>query len=790
LQLAATKNQFKGAGYMSEQSKKTKIIAEKNGSSENGRRPQSRNGFEADSVYFKVKIPEQIVKRDGRIVSFDVDRIENALRRCYNSLDSKPETSVEEVTQQVVNVVAAKFDLPTVEGVQDIVEMVLQAAGEYEAAKHYILYRAEHAKLRTERPVPVEVQEAFAESDKYFPTQLQKFQFYDKYSRFNYDLGRRETWIETVDRAVDYLRELSEYRLPHETYERIRKGILEMKVMPSMRLLAMAGPAARRNNIAIYNCSYMPVDSIDSFVEALIISMSGCGVGYSVERQYVENFPRIARQSGNPPSKFVVPDSSEGWAQAVRVGLEAWFTGEDVSFDYSEVRPAGKPLRVKGGRASGPEPLRKMLDFARTRILSRQGGFLRPLDAHDIMCAVGDAAVSGGVRRTAMIALFDYDDNEMRQCKDGDFWRNNSQRWNANNSAVWPERELTQAEVTRFVLDMVETGRGEPGIFNRKAAVDSRAQRRSIAAFGTNPCGEIILRPYQFCNLTSAVARQDDDFEILREKVELATIIGTIQSMATYFPGLRPEWRKNCEEERLLGVDLNGQMDSPAAKDPENQARLQEIAVETNKQYAEMLGINQSASVTAVKPSGNSSQLLNSSSGLHARWSPYYIRNVRVAAHSPVLKVLRDAGVPMNPENGQTPDSATTWVVRFPVKSPDGAVTRNQRSALEQCDFWLQNKVHYTEHNPSVTITYQPDEVLDIIKWIWEHQDKIGGMAFLPAYDAQYDQMPYVEINEEEYEKLNREFPTIDFSKIYRYEEEDLTTAAQEFACLAGGCDI
>jgi ribonucleoside-diphosphate reductase alpha chain len=276
----------------------------------------------------------------------------------------------------------------------------------------------------------------------------------------------------------------------------------------------------------------------------------------------------------------------------------------------------------------------------------------------------------------------------------------------------------------------------------------------------------------------------------LREKVELATIIGTIQSMATYFPGLRPEWRKNCEEERLLGVDLNGQMDSPTAQDPEIQKKLQQVAVETNRQYADILGISRSASVTAVKPSGNSSQLLNSSSGLHARWAPHYVRNVRVATHSPVLKVLRDAGVPMDPENGQTPDSATTWVVHFPVQSPEGAITRNQRSALEQCEFWLQNKTHYTEHNPSVTITYQPYEVLDIIKWIWEHQDKIGGMAFLPAHDAQYDQMPYVEITEEEYQKLDREFPVIDFSKIYRYEEEDLTTAAQEFACLAGGCDI
>lgn len=743
-----------------------------------------------DSIYFKVAIPKSIVKRDGRIVPFDQSLIANAMKKCFASVDIEPKTPIEELTARAVNVVAAKYDLPSVEGVQDIVEMVLQAAGEYEAAKQYILYRAEHAKIREKRPVPPEVRDAFAESDAYFPTQLQKFQFYDKYSRFNYELGRRETWIETVTRAVDYLKELSEYRLPEETYERLKQGILTMKVMPSMRLLAMAGPAARRNNIAIYNCSYMPVDSIDSFVEALIISMSGCGVGFSVERRYVEQFPRIVRQSGNPAKTFVVPDSSEGWAEAVRVGITAWFNGEDVKFDYSQVRPAGAPLRVKGGRASGPEPLRKMLDFARGRIISRQGGFLRPLDAHDIMCSVGDAAVSGGVRRTAMISLFDYDDLEMRHCKDGDFWRLNSQRWNANNSAVWPERELNQAEITRFVLDMVESGRGEPGIFNRRAAVENRVERRAEAAFGTNPCGEILLRPYQFCNLTSAIARTDDTLETLTEKVELATILGTIQSMATNFPGLRSAWIKNCMEERLLGVDLNGQMDSKAAQDPVIQEKLREVAVETNKQYAAMLGINQSASVTCVKPSGNSSQLVNSSSGLHARWAPYYIRNVRVGTHTPVFKVLQDSGVPMDPENGQTRENANTWVVHFPVKAPVDAATRNDKTALEQCDYWFQNKTHYTEHNPSVTITYQPNEVLDIIHWIWEHQDKIGGMAFLPSFDAQYDQMPYMEIGQEEYERLAEEFPTIDFSKIYRYEEHDLTTAAQEFACLAGGCDI
>ncbi|MEN9934495.1 MAG: hypothetical protein RLZZ387_1074, partial [Chloroflexota bacterium] len=303
-------------------------------------------------------------------------------------------------------------------------------------------------------------------------------------------------------------------------------------------------------------------------------------------------------------------------------------------------------------------------------------------------------------------------------------------------------------------------------------------------------CGEIVLRPWQFCNLTAAVARADDTFETLRDKVEVATLIGTIQSMATHFPGLRPQWRQNCEEERLLGVDITGQMDSAAAQDAQVKRRLKEIAIEVNRQTASVVGINQSAAISCVKPSGNSSQLLNCASGLHARWAPYYVRNVRVAAHSPLFKVLRDAGVPMDPENGQTPENANTWVIHFPVKAPEGSITRNQRSAVEQADFWLQNKLYWTEHNPSCTITYKPDEVLDLMKWTWEHRDQIGGLSFLPSFDAQYAQMPYVEITKEEYERLAASFPEIDFSRVWRYEEEDLTSAAQELACVSGACEI
>ena len=720
---------------------------------------------------------------------FEIQKIEKAIKSCFEDLGKNPSSPVAELAKRVVNIIGAKYSKPTVEQVQDAVELVLQAAGEFEAAKNYIIYRVEHAKIRDARPIPKEVAKAFAESDVYFGNQVQKFQFFDKYSRFNYDLGRRETWKETVDRSVDYLHELSGGKLSVTEYKRIRNAILEMKATPSMRLLAMAGPAARRNNIAIYNCSYQPVDSIDSFVEALLISMNGCGVGFSVESKYVENLPRVKRQDGLETKQMLIEDTTEGWAEALRAGLSVWFEGGDIRFDYSGLRPAGAILRTKGGRSSGPEPFRKMMEFVRERIFSRQGSFLRAIDAHDIMCEVGNAAVSGGMRRTAMISLFDFDDKEMWDCKSGDFERDNSQRWNANNSAVWPLSGLTQLEVTKQMLEIVKSGRGEPGIFNRQSAIDMRPARRSVADFGTNPCGEIILRPHEFCNLSIAIARHEDTYDSLKEKVEVATMIGTIQAMATNFPGLRSTWKKNCEEERLLGVDINGQMDSPVVQDPAVQNRLKQVALETNRVMAEKLGINQAAAVTCVKPSGNSSQLFNCSSGIHARWSPYYVRNIRVSTHSTIYKVLKAEKVPMDPENGQIEETANTWVIHFPVKSPDGAVTRKGLSAMAQCNYWLQNKINWTEHNPSVTITYHPDEVIDLIKWVWEHKNMIGGMSFLPAFDAAYSQMPYQEIDKEEYEKLISSFPSIDFSKLYRYEEEDYTKAAQELACVSG-CDI
>lgn len=1114
-----------------------------------------------------VAAPTVVFKRDGREEPFDLGRIERAIALCYADIQKVPPVHPRILATRAVEKLHDQSAV-MVEGVQDAVVKVLTEIGDTKAKNHYVEYRAERERERNDRPIPADVKAAFDLSAQYFPTPIQQFQFFDKYSRFDHELGRRETWEETVNRAVDFLHELT---LPHgnpidgETWERVRRGILNMEVMPSMRLLAMAGPAARRNHISIFNCSFQGVDSLDSFVEALLISMSGCGVGYSVEQQYVEKLPRVKRQKKSTKVQYHIDDTTEGWCDALRTGLTLWFEGHDVEFDYSAIRPAGAILRTKGGRASGPDPLRVMMDRIRTTILSRQGNVLRPIDAHDIMCHVGSAAVQGGVRRTAMISLFDWDDNLMLHAKDGDLvGANNTQRWNANNSIVWPEQGITQNDLLRQMLAMDTSQNGEPGIFNRAGAWANLPERRKALGYkqlGTNPCvtgdtwvmtstgarqvrdlvgkqftariqgqdfastkqgfwhtgykpiyevrtdegytlrltdnhkvsvvsyesrktqkmewrevkdikpgdkiqlhnhrfnqewdgdgtyeegwllgtlvgdgtfthkngeqgreplyahldfwgdhrdamvqvalgamkqaingkvsvipqdlhdrtrinstelvrlaarygidgnknigpeiertssdfhcgflagffdsdgsvqgvqdkgvsvrlsqsnlprlqsvqrmllrlgvsskvyqsrrkaqyrpmpdgyggvkdywcqdqheliisndnlaffarevgfidpvkqskleerleaqkrefnrerftatvteivpvgyedvydcsipgpncfdangmvahncGEILLRSQEFCNLSIAVARPWDTPETLEEKVELAAVIGTIQSLATDFHGLRPEWKQNCDEERLLGVDITGQADSPITRYRSVLDELQGVAISTNKQYASLLGINQSAAVTCVKPSGNSSQLLNTSSGLHPRHAQYYRRNIRVGTDSPMHKVLRNAGVPMSPENGQTWDNANTWVIHFPVKAPSGAITRDQVSAIQQCEVWLRNKIHWTEHNPSVTISYGPDELIPLVQWVWEHREVVGGMSFLPRFDARYDNMPYETITADEYERLAAEFPEIDYSKLFRYDgDTDNTTASGELACFAGQCEV
>ena len=619
-------------------------------------------------------------------------------------------------------------------------------------------------------------------SDPHFPTPLQEFQFYDKYSRYNYDLGRRETWAETVRRAVTYLKELSKDLLDPRTYERIYDAIINMSVMPSMRLLAMAGPAARRQNLSLYNCAYLAIDSIDALVEPLIISMAGCGVGFSVERQYVEKLP-IVRSGPRTSSMHVIDDSTEGWANALRIGITSWFNGLNVDFDYSGIRPAGSPLRTKGGQASGPLPLFNMLETIKNIILNRAGRKLRPIDAHDIICHIGNAAVCGGHRRTAMISLFDSDEGLMLGAKTGTFGQH---RWNANNSVVWNELPSYEQFSSHFTT-LHESDNGEPGIFNRSGI--NVPERRQMSDFGTNPCGEIILRNMQTCNLSAVIARPYDDYKSLADKVEVATIIGTIQASATHFPGLRPEWQQNAEEERLLGVDITGQMDSPVVQDPGVMERLRSLATMTNRIYANKLGINPAAAITCVKPSGNTSTMVSCSSGLHAAWSPYYIRRAMVSVQSPIFRMFQDQGVPMEPY-GKGWKDATTASILFPVKAPEGAITRKDRTAIEQCEYWLRVKTHWTDHNPSCTITYNQSEFPALKEWVWEHRDVIGGLSFLPTDDHVYEQAPYQEIDRETYERLSSQFPPIDFSRLPEYEDFDQTTASQEVACSSGRCDI
>ena len=740
--------------------------------------------------------PTCVQKRDGRLVGFDEARIARAIGLCFKDVERERdgEAPVAELTRLAANVVRVRHrEVASVEAIQDVVEHVLLADGEYEAARHYIRYRDEKARLRQESPIPEEVRAAFAAAKPYFGgSLLREVQFYDKYSRWDEARARRETWAECAGRSVSFFREIAQGRgaiLPATLFEEIEAGILDTRVLPSMRLLAMAGPAARRSNITTYNCSFCTISDMTAFVEVLIISMSGCGAGYSVEAQHVEQLPKVKRQRGVLASQHVVGDSVEGWAEALRVGLEAWFGGYDVRFDYSQVRPAGSILRTKGGRASGPGPLRAMLDFVRARILARAGSCLRPIDAHHIVCKIGDAAVSGGCRRTAMIALYSRGDLEMRHCKDGDLVAlGHTHLWNANNSEVW-EHPLTTLEIADQMLAMFKSQRGEPGIFSRYAALATRPVRRGAAEFGCNPCSEVILRTYQFCNLSAAVARAHETEDTLRGKVRLATIIGTLQATLTHFPGLRDDWRRNCEDERLLGVDITGQMDSPISRDPQVKARLKEYALGVHREYARLLGINESAAITVVKPSGNTSVLVDCASGLHARYAKYYIRNFRIDAHSALFRVLRDAGVPMDPENGKTAETAVAWVVHFPVASPEGAITRHDLTAIDQLNYWLSNKQSWTEHQPSVSIYVKPGEELAVMQWVADHQEWIGGLTFYPSDDARYDQAPYVEISREEYERLAAAFPAdVDLAKIVRYEAADYTAASTTGACEGDRC--
>jgi len=626
--------------------------------------------------------------------------------------------------------------------------------------------------------------------NNYLPTDYQSFIHTSRYAKY-FDGKGRESWSETVDR---YMGNVVGYDIDHKVYNEIREAILGLEIMPSMRAMMTAGVALERDNTAGYNCSYLPVDDPKSFDEAMFILLCGTGVGFSVERQFISKLPEIP-ELFQSDTTIVVKDSKEGWAKAFRQLLALLWAGEIPLWDVSRVRPAGARLKTFGGRASGPAPLVDLFNFSVKLFKEAEGRKLSSIECHDLMCKIGEIVVVGGVRRSAMISLSNLSDDRMRHAKSGNWWDNEPQRALANNSVSYTEKPDSLSFMREWMA-LVESGSGERGIFNREASKKQAAKngrRDTDYDFGTNPCSEIILRPYQFCNLTEVVVRATDTVDDLARKVRLATILGTIQSTYTKFPYLRKVWTTNTEEERLLGVSLTGIMDNPLmtiknkglGKTLEN---LRNVAVVANAEWADRLGIPQSAAITCVKPSGTVSQLVDSASGIHARHSPYYVRTVRGDNKDPLTTFMKDQGIPSEPDVFK-PDQTT--VFSFPVKAPNKAVVTSDLSAVDQLNMWLMYQRNWCEHKPSVTINVKKDEWFEVGTFVYEHFDEMSGVSFLPYNEHTYQQAPYQEIDKEEYKNILSTMPkSIDWSRLSEYEKEDTTTSSQTMACTGDVCEV
>jgi len=643
------------------------------------------------------------------------------------------------------------------------------------------------------------------------PTDYQNFIATSRYARWLDDEQRRETWQETVDRYINYithkeetmdtLRESTSMWSTMKT--ELRNAITRLDVMPSMRALMTAGLALERDNTAGYNCSYLPVDDPKSFDEAMYILLCGTGVGFSVERHYINKLPEVPEYLYNSDTCIVVKDSKEGWAKAFRMLVALLYAGEIPTWDVSKIRPAGARLKTFGGRASGPAPLVDLFNFTVNMFKANTGKKLSSYDCHSIMCKIGEIVVVGGVRRSAMISLSNLSDIRMRHAKSGQWWQDAPHMALSNNSVAYTDKPDGETFLREWT-GLVESKSGERGIFNRVASkkqVEKYGRRDPNFEFGTNPCSEIILRPYQFCNLTEVVIRADDTKETLKHKIKLATILGTIQSTLTDFPYLRKVWKKNTEEERLLGVSLTGIMDCPLTNGTSSKntllshvhleellQELRQVAVDTNKEWAEKLNIPQSAAITCVKPSGTVSQLVDSASGIHARHSEYYIRTVRGDNKDPLTQFMIEQGIPSEPDVTKPND---TTVFSFPVKSPTGCVTRNDLTAIQQLEMWMIYQRYWCEHKPSVTITVRDDEWMEVGAFVFKHFDEMSGVSFLPHSDHTYQQAPYQDCTEEEYNAMLDKFVyDINWSQLAEYEKEDTTAGNQTFACSGDVCEI
>ena len=644
------------------------------------------------------------------------------------------------------------------------------------------------------------------------PTEYQQFIHLSRYARWDYDKGRRETWDETIERYFDFftrhLEKNHKFKLDNGERVGLEKAVKELQVMPSMRCLMTAGPALEKENVSGYNCSYIKVDHIRSFDEILYVLMNGTGVGFSVEEEYVKKLPTIPEELYETDTTIVVADSKLGWARSFKELISLLYGGHIPKWDVSKVREAGAPLKTFGGRASGPAPLVDLFNFTVDTFKVAVGRKLRPIETHDIVCKTAEIVVVGGVRRSALISLSDLNDREMRFAKSGQWWEKDVQRALANNSVNYKEKP-DAGTFMREWLSLYDSKSGERGIYNglaskyhiddlntREKDKDGTYIQRRLARddFGTNPCSEIILRSREFCNLSEVVIRSDDTLKSLRDKVRIATILGTFQSTLTNFKYLSREWQRNCEEERLLGVSLTGIMDNALTNGTKGDTKkllneLRQVAVDTNREYADKLGIERSASITCVKPSGTVSQLVDSASGIHARHNPYYIRTVRADNKDPLCKMMKAEGFPNEPDVTK-PDHTT--VFSFPAKSPSGAVCRNDMTAWRQLSLWHTYAKEWCEHKPSVTVSVKEDEWVNTSAWVYDNFDDISGISFLPFSDHTYKQAPYQDCTKEEYKELLKQMPKkVNWASLANYETQDYTSASQEFACTSEkGCEI
>ncbi len=640
--------------------------------------------------------------------------------------------------------------------------------------------------------------------------QYQQFIALSKYARWLPEEERRETWEESVKRYINFfIGKYSKEEINYDDIHACEDAILSLDVMPSMRNMMTAGAALERDNVAGYNCSYLTISRQRAFDEMFYILMCGTGVGYSVERQYIGQLPEVAEEIHETDSTIVVADSKIGWASSYRELISLLYSGKIPKWDLSKVREAGAPLKTFGGRASGPEPLDDLFKFTVEVFKQAIGRKLTSIECHDLCCKIGEAVVVGGVRRSACISLSNLTDDRMRRAKSGDWWIDNPQRRLANNSVCYTEKPEMVSFMEEWIA-LMQSGSGERGIFSRDASknVAARNGRRDTEYdFGTNPCSEIILRDRQFCNLSEVVVRSGDTFEDLKRKVRLAAILGTLQATLTNFRYLSKKWRDNTEEEALLGVSLTGIMDHPVmsgntalmkafdntsgeeviADLPVILEELKEVAIETNKEWASMLGINPAAAVSCVKPSGTVSQLVNSASGIHARHSDYYIRTARADKKDPLAQLMVEQGVPY--EDDVTAPSST-YVFSFPIASPSGSVCRNDRPAIEQLEHWLVYQRYWCEHKPSITVNVKEDEWMAVGAWVYEYFDEMSGVSFLPHSNHTYKQAPYQEITKEEYDDMNKNFPTINWDRLSEFESEDRTEGSQEMACTGGACEL